>query len=122
MKRDMDLVRKILFTIEEHDGPLQMGDYGDLQCSNDKLYYHLCLLYDGGFIKGEDISSTSGEDFYVTSMRWNGHEFLDAARDPSRWQQAKVVAGKAGSVTIEVLKSILTHLATEAVKKIMAGG
>ncbi len=122
MKRDMDLVRQILLTIEEYDGPLmRMKDFAELHCANDELFYHLRLLHDGGFIDGTDAQTKTNCEFYVRAMTWDGHEFLDAARDHSRWEQAKEIAGKAGTITIEVLTKVLTQLCIKAVEHAMIG-
>ena len=46
-------------------------------------------------------------------MTWAGHEFLDAAREGTRWNQAKELVKKRGSgMMFEVLKTVLVQLAT----------
>jgi len=121
MKRDMDLIRKILLTIEEHDDSIQMNAFSHLQCNVYTLYYHIKLLHEAGFIEGEDASSSKWYGFVIHSITWEGHEFLDAAREDTRWQQAKEIAGKAGMGTLEAMKSILIQLGAETLKRTMLG-
>jgi len=43
---------------------------------------------------------------------WEGHEFIDAARDDSRWKKAtEKVGSAAGSVPLKVLTDVLVSLA-----------
>jgi hypothetical protein len=112
MKRDMDLARKILLEVEaytEIDGwvPLEIEGY-----SSTEINYHIKLLAQAGLVEAEDASTLGGSSFYVSSLTWEGHEFLDAARDSSRWQKAKdLVAQKGGALTFEILKQVLMEIA-----------
>jgi hypothetical protein len=43
-------------------------------------------------------------------LTWEGHEFLDAARDDTRWSKAKkLVQEKGGSLMFEALKAVLVQ-------------
>ncbi|MHB9134307.1 MAG: DUF2513 domain-containing protein [Armatimonadota bacterium] len=123
MKRDMDYIRELLLRIEEQLEPIQAGQLDDQHHSDNELYYHLKLLYDAGFITGEH-GLISGGNFYFSGIEltWIGHEFLDAAREPLRWEQAKGIANKAGVTALSIMKDILVQLGAEAVKKVMLGG
>jgi len=50
MKRDMELIRKILFKIEEEVDNLTVYDLEVDGYSMDQVTYHCSLLYDGGTI------------------------------------------------------------------------
>lgn len=53
----------------------------------------------------------------VKSLTWDGHEFLEAARDDSLWEKAKrLVLEKTGTLTFEALKLALM----EAMKSSLA--
>lgn len=114
MKRDLDLCRAILFAIEQHASSLapavEIPGY-----SREQIEYHEQLLADAGLV----IYATSTSPVPVVvflqgliRMTWAGHDFLDAARQPARWQKAKAMAESAGGVTFEVLKAILARLVT----------
>lgn len=110
MKRDMDLAREILFKIEEHPDPndiaeISIGDYSD-----DEISYHIKLLKQAGLIDAIDFSDSRGFEWKAKSLTWEGHEFLEAARNLSRWESAKnIILGKGGNLTFDILKTVLTE-------------
>lgn len=117
MKRDMDLVRKILFKLEEKDDPAEwippeaIGEYLPEQVS-----YHIMLLEEAGLIEARDISSTNQYNWAAMNLTWDGHEFLEASRNESIWNKAKALFGEKGAgLTFEVLKELLIKLTREHV-------
>jgi hypothetical protein len=114
MKRDPDLVRELLLSLEAlpkvHGNPATPAGRTD-----DEVNHHLALMIDADLIKG-CVSETMGRDvpeFLVNGITWEGYEFLDAARDNGRWQKAKTTASGAGGVALSVLKELLIDLATK---------
>lgn len=109
----MDLARKILFAIEECENQCGPDDIKIEGYSEQMISYHIKILAEAGLIKAEDIS-TMGEDgfrWWAKSLTWQGHEFLDAARDNNRWEKAKTLASeKTGSLMFEAIKFALTQL------------
>lgn len=112
MKRDLELIRKMVFAIEDSPSgwapDLKFEGYSDSQVG-----YHAYLLIDGGLARGGD-ASTMGSDApegFINSLTWAGHEFAAAARDETRWKKAMgVVQEKGGTVTIGVLTQLLVAL------------
>jgi hypothetical protein len=108
MKRDMDLARHILLKMEERSydeshKPVVVDGW-----SEEDIFYHVKLLYQAGLIQAIDASSTDGLCWIPTSLTWSGHEFLDAARDDTRWNRTKIlIKEKAGVVGFEILKQVL---------------
>jgi len=116
MKRDMDLVRKILFKIEESPefsfiSPFEIEGYEQEQVS-----YHVELLDEAGLISARDLS-TMGEYCWIPDrLTWEGHEFLEASRDDKRWEKAKsVILEKGGNFTFSLLQSLLMQLMSKSV-------
>ena len=118
MKRDMDLVRKILMACADHEHgsapALQVGGYSDEQ-----IGYHVYLMMQAGLVEGADITDLACQSpqAMLTSVTWEGHEFLEASRDDGLWTKAKQAAGSTGGMVLSVLKSVLIDLATKAAKK-----
>jgi len=86
MKRDMDLIRKVLLAIEDQyiDVPLynlKVEGY-DLE----SIAYHCKILYEAELIS--DYKRLFA-DFGVGSLTWEGHEFLDKIRDDTVWGKTK---------------------------------
>jgi hypothetical protein len=112
MRRDLELIRKMLLAIE--DAPsgfapdLSFEGYPDAQIS-----YHAYLLIDAGLAKGSDVTTmgSEGPEAIITSLTWAGHEFAEAARDEAWWKKAMgIVKDTGGTITLDVLKQLLTSL------------
>lgn len=109
MQRDMDFVRKILLVLEAR-GP-EPATIPEVEGrSADEVGYHLWLLWKGGFI--EAIDATSMADLtpriIPTSLTWQGHEFLDLARNKTNWNKAKSwILDKGQALTLEAMKVVL---------------
>ncbi len=116
MKRDMDLARNILLIMENDDNPRGPGSISIPDIENDVIAYHIKLLRAAGLIEAIDASSSSGMHFIPTSLTWEGHEFIDAARNDGIWNKAKdLMIKETGGMSLDVLKTLLTQLATKAV-------
>jgi len=116
VKRDWDLIREILLAIEARcdGGAINQAELDITAAGAQAVSYHLALLHEAGLIDAIDVGSHDGDDFLVRRLTWDGHEFLDAARDETTWKQAKaVVAQKTGSLSFGVLKALLVKLATD---------
>ena len=119
MKRDMDLVRKILIVCADHPhghAPQELKIEG---YSEEQIGYHVYLMMQAGLVKGVDVSAmdSPSPEAQVCSVTWAGHEFLEASRDEGLWSKAKQAAGSTGGMVLDVLKSVLVGLATDAAKK-----
>jgi len=114
MKRDMDLIREILFRIElstnaPRDIDLAIPEYNERQ-----IAYHIGLLVKAGLIEAINTSSMNSENYHITGISWDGHEFLDAARNNDVWTKTKeYIASKGGGMTFDVLKQLLTKFLSE---------
>lgn len=119
MHRDMDLIRKILLAIEAHPEPYSWDVPLDIPgCSEKEICYHVKLLEEAGLIEAR-IMTASGGVFKcaVNSLTWAGHEFLEAAREDSRWAKVKhLVVEKTGSLSFEVLKAGLVQAMLHSLK------
>ena len=117
MKRDMDLIREILFGVEElptspNWRPLEIEGYPP-----EEISYHIKLLAQAGLIEAQDMTSRGqGLDWRPHSLTWDGHEFLNAARDDNRWKTAKeMVLDKSGCLVFAILQQALMRSVKSAV-------
>jgi hypothetical protein len=91
MKRDMELIKKILIEFEQEEvfppreGKMTVGGY-----DNAIVDYHIVLLEESGLITG-DIYYGEDREIYNSCLRltWYGHEFLDAAKNEGLWNKVK---------------------------------
>lgn len=121
MKRDMDLVRNILLYMEDNIVPyIGHKDGFDTYCQ-DTVNNHLLIMLDGGLIM-KTVGSRPSDDgcpseIACFEMTWEGHEFLDAARNESFWSQAKAkVLEDTGGLGFETLKAFLLQLGKQALE------
>jgi Hypothetical protein (DUF2513) len=113
MKRDMDLVRTLLQRIEAEEPLYNPGE--DAVAGK----YHLRLLADAGLVEAKFMPGPNGEIKAVFDIRmtWQGHDFLDAARDETIWNKAKThVLKPAASWSFSIL---LEWLKAEAKAKLL---
>ncbi|MCS4508908.1 DUF2513 domain-containing protein [Xylophilus ampelinus] len=107
MKRDMDLVRKILLAVADspHGSQLQQLD----GVSNEDFTLHAIWLAEAGLV----IAITSDQAVSATyalilRLTWQGCDFVDAIRDDTLWKKAKESVMKpATSFTFDLVKDWL---------------
>ncbi len=114
MKRDMELVRKILMTIEDEPTGRMKAMPVFEGYSEDQVGHHCYLLKQAGLINAVEQTTNFSqcETAFPTEMTWAGHEFLASSRDPAVWKKAmSVMAEKGGALSFGVLSQLLTSLA-----------
>lgn len=116
----MDLVRRILITVEKADG--SVGDDVLLNCCGDMagLAFHVELMRSHGLVNAEVGRDGFGEpvSVEVAGLTWDGYDYLDAIRSPKVWNQAKEAISKAvGDTSLSVVKDVCVSLAASLVKK-----
>ena len=116
MKRDMDLIRTILLEVEKL--PLS-GANSELEIPGhtpEEVTYHIMLCQEAGLLDAVDASSFDGTYWIPTRLTYQGHEFLDAARADTIWNQAKTsVLKTTGTLTLEALKVAMAVLMQKAI-------
>jgi len=122
MKRDMELIRKLLFKLEEmlDEGTEYVPTASDFDVEDKVMRQHLRLLHEANLIKAEIIPDT--EDYEVKHylpqwITWQGHEFIAATRDESIWNKTQQTLKKvSGSATLAIVQEIATKLAMKAIE------
>jgi len=111
MKRDMDLIRALLLHFEakgnqEHELNTAIDGY-----DSNVIGYHLNLMYDAGLITAEPFTSSTSSRVYKVvpfGLTWQGHEFLDAARDNKVWETTrKKIISAVAEVPFSLLRDLL---------------
>lgn len=99
MKRDMSLIREILFEIEATADPYIQ--FGGLKAK------HVVLLADAGLVV---VALETRTDMHgvvaakVERLTWRGHELLDVIRSDTLWAKAKeVLIEPTGGVALDLL-------------------
>lgn len=126
MKLNHDLVRLSLLYIEEYafyrksvssDDMIKTKDFANY--TKDEIVYTLDKLIEAGYIKG--VIKKSDMDFnpkliaIISSITWQGHEYLDNIRDDIVWNKTKKAFSKFTSVSLSVANKIATQVITSMI-------
>ncbi len=113
MKRNLDLIRKLVLAVEDCPTGTVLDEIQIDGYTPEQIGYHSYLLVDSGLAEGIDVGTLSdtSPNWLVQHLTSAGHDFADAARNESTWQKASdIVKEKAGSVTLDVMKQVLIGL------------
>jgi hypothetical protein len=112
MKRDMDLVRDIMLKVESLPaGPpvlYRMGEVEDLVLLN-----HLEMLIEAGLVRGKISRSqgSRGDVIGISTLTWEGHEWIDVVRDSQVWDETKTtLLESGGALSFELTKAVATRI------------
>ncbi len=117
MKRDLELIRKLVLATEASPTAYVRNDIEIEGYSPEEIGYHSYLLVDTGLAKGVDTRTLgkSSPDWRILHLTSAGHDFADAARDEGTWRKATgLVKDKVGGVTLDVMKQVLISLIKNA--------
>lgn len=113
MKRDLELIKKILLKVEEHDSTSVMQNLNIEDYDQEFVNYQIYLLHQAGLVNAKFVRVGANEiaDAEIHEMTWNGHEFLDAARNENIWNKFKTkVLEKGGSIPFSVARELLISI------------
>ena len=87
MKRDLELVRKILLVMEAHDAGFAPQPFTVAGYDQDLVDHHVWLMAQGDLVTAVDTTSMgdAGPGAIPLSITWAGHEFLDTVRNDRVW-------------------------------------
>jgi hypothetical protein len=100
MRRDADLVRDILLSVE--DGH---GDIKSKITDPDIINHHFHLMIEAGLLNGVDIGNGNWRIYGPT---WEGYELLELIRD--RWATIKRVLDDVNCYNFEFIKQVARRL------------
>lgn len=117
MKRDMDLIRKILFYVEENyvaggpEIPVCIEGYSD-----NVIYEHCILMRNDGLIgRILDTSALESKSCNVGNLTSEGFDLLDKIRTDTVWNKTKSVISEKGLPLVTgTIKTISTAIITAA--------
>jgi len=126
MQRDMELIRKILFTIEEryvdtwlHSTEIAIDGY-DMKT----IAYHCAILHEAGLLseyKGNYCDDGLGF-FGVGRLTWEGHELLDKIKSDTVWNKTKnMIKSKGVPFVLESVSRISTAITTSLIQSAITG-
>lgn len=120
MKRDMDLIRRILLEAEQDDSDQGLSDFLIPGYSADQIGYHVNLLKNAGLIEaniGFDNGSVKVGSYDINHMTFAGHDFLDDIRNDSVWVRVQEKLAKVGGdASLEVVRTLAAQIVLEILR------
>ena len=129
MKRDMDVIRKIILTVKEKEFNSEPDAWEKDNCirsaegvPEDVFKYHTMLLKEAGLVKaivggGDPIPSEA----VILDLTWEGHDFADSISNDTVWDTAKGRVQKVGSWTFDLLVECLKQEAKKRIGLVISG-
>jgi len=98
MKRNMELIIAILFSIEKGiEGDASSIVLPTQEFPEIEITHHVRLLHEGKLIHAlKGYSASAGSAWVPHSLTWQGHEFLDAVRQDTIWNRVRKLAKQSG--------------------------
>ena len=119
MERHLDLIRTILMETERNPSPMQPIEMRAPGYAPDQIAYHVRLLHEAGYLDAMDLTTHSGFVWQPKTLTWQGHEFLDAARNTSVWQQVKT---RLKDRSLDAPLSVIQQLAVRLTASLLLDG
>lgn len=120
MKRDMNLIRDLLFRFEA--APKIYSGKKFFQIAGrpeSEIDLHLKLLEDAGFIeRPTPARSFAGGAIYEIGMRLThaGYDLLDSIRDPDIWEKTQKGMKDVGGFTFDLVKDLAKGFIKQKIK------
>lgn len=118
----MDLCRSILFKIEEEFESTAIYNLVVEGYTRNQIAYHCGLLHEAGLISDYKAQYADNKlySFYVSSLTWEGHDFLDKIREDTIWKKIKeTIKSKALPMTLDVIKTVAVKILKTTLEAIL---
>lgn len=122
MKRDMELVRKILFYVEDNyvAGKKWLREINIDGYDNDVITEHILLAYEDGLLQDiKNISTLGCTAYWVGNLSNAGYDLLDKIRSETVWNKTKTVIKEKGlpmvTGTISTIANAFISAAAEGI-------
>ncbi|MFV1883297.1 MAG: DUF2513 domain-containing protein [Balneola sp.] len=114
MKRDFALIKEILLQTEANPKPNSWIRISLKDFSEDQISYNTKLLHEAGLVEAIDQSGFGTFLWTPVSLTWEGHDFLDNAKNETVWKRTlALVKDKSGSISFNIFQNLLQNQATK---------
>ena len=112
MKLNQDCIRDLLLYLEDNLGyqkTLVINDLTLTPYNKTELMYTADRLIEANYINANiGWNMQSSHVIVVTSISYQGHQFLDTIRDKDIWTKTKSKASKFASISLPILQELAT--------------
>lgn len=133
MKLNPDCIRNILLAIEDQHAPkdnllqpeMRIKDFElspfTEQYSRQEIVYTLLKLEEADLINSTHRFSDGGEVciFLVSSLTFNGHQYLEKIRNENNWKKIKTISSKVGDFSLLAIEKIAEGVTSAAISKLL---
>lgn len=121
MRLNHECVRDVLLHIEENLPYGYYMNFSDVKLkdySQEELLYTADKLLEAGLVTGTRRNSIteSFPDIRITSLTWEGHQFLDNIRDDGVWKNTKMVLSKFSSVSLSLVGNVASQVISSLIR------
>jgi hypothetical protein len=115
MKRDMDLVRRILLALEAYEHGYAPEGFTIVGYDQEVIGHHVWLMEQGDLLTASatTVQRDGSPVALPGTITWDGHNFLDAVRSDTVWSKVKAVLKDKG---ISLPFTLLQELALKILK------
>lgn len=136
MKLNYDCVRDVLLALEESI-TIDVEDDGDYsynsllsneiiqldrlsKYSKKDIIYSVLKLIEAGYLNGDIYNEGDGLiSFCVNDIKYKGHEFLQAIKSDTVWEDVKKITIKIGSISLPIISSIASNVISKLISNAM---
>ena len=136
MKLNYDCVRDVLLALEE-SLTIDVEDDGDYsynslisneiiqldrlsKYSKKDIIYSVLKLFEAGYLNGDIYNEGDGLiSFCVNDIKYKGHEFLQAIKSDTVWEDVKKITIKIGSISLPIISSIASNVISKLISNAM---
>lgn len=112
MQRNWELIRLILFEVESRPAGEIVDTIQIEGFDSPTIAGHIRILLAKSLLVGKMHDTNCGASYLVTGMSWDGHDFLENARNDTIWKKVMAESkAKGTSMTMVVLNGLLTKAA-----------
>lgn len=119
MKRDMELVRRILIETERADAPYDAACFlGGEHATLADIAYHVELMVHHGLLDADTCRDMNGNPISceIVALTWDGCDYLEAVRNDRVWKKTVDAIKKAvGSTTLALVKDVAVAISKQEI-------
>jgi uncharacterized protein DUF2513 len=116
MKRDLDLVRRILLALEASPHGFAPATFTVPGYDQETIGHHVWLMHQGGLLTAEEVTAQHDPSPIALpeAITWRGHEFLDTTRSDRVWRTLKAaLKDKAISLPFSLIEALALKIAKQ---------
>jgi Hypothetical protein (DUF2513) len=112
MKRNWDIIRKILIKVEAAPTEFAEIESDSIEgVDSETAAYHMRLMIESGLVLGSCRSSIGTPWCHLRRLTWEGHELLDQIKRETIWNKVKEQSMQRGvELSMEVIKQVASQI------------